>query len=172
MKWNATLVVVYLCVHVIASVVSDFFATLWTVACQAPLSMGFCKQKHWSGLPCPPPGDLPDPGIEPESLTSPALAGRFFTTSATWEAQSPVHSSLIWWVSSKIRLKTKNYWLKFLKSSFMIITIEMTYICPLILVKFIDFCESTNGKRMTSWPFESKPVCSVRKCERLIATGP
>ena len=41
--------------------------------------MGFSRQEYWSGLPCPPPGDLPDPGIEPESLTSPALAGRFFT---------------------------------------------------------------------------------------------
>ena len=56
------------------------------IACQAPLSMGFSRQEHWSGLPCPPPGDLPDPGMEPASLMSPALAGRFFTTSATWEA--------------------------------------------------------------------------------------
>ena len=55
------------------------------IACQAPLSMGFSRQEHWSGLPCPPP-DLPDPGMEPASLMSPALAGRFFTTSATWEA--------------------------------------------------------------------------------------
>ena len=47
------------------------------------LSMGFSRQKHWSGLPCPPPGDLPDPAIKPTSLTPPALAGRFFTTSAT-----------------------------------------------------------------------------------------
>ena len=45
-----------------------FFATLWTVALQAPLSMGFFRQEYWSGLPCPPPGDLPDPGIEPASL--------------------------------------------------------------------------------------------------------
>ena len=62
--------------------------TLWdpvTVAHQAPLSMGFSRQEYWSGLPCPPPGDLPDPGAEPTSLTSPALVGRFFTTSATWE---------------------------------------------------------------------------------------
>ena len=64
----------------------QFFATLWTVACQAPLSMGFSRQEYWSGLPCPPPEDLPDPGTEPVSLTSPALAGRFFTASATWEA--------------------------------------------------------------------------------------
>ena len=45
------------------------FATPWTVACQAPLSMGFCRQEHWIGLPCPPPGDLPDPGIKPPSVS-------------------------------------------------------------------------------------------------------
>ena len=64
--------------------------TLWTVACQAPLSTGFFRQEYWSGSPCPPPGDLPDPGIEHKSLMSPALAGRFFTTSATWEVQNPL----------------------------------------------------------------------------------
>ena len=63
------------------------FVTLWTVACQAPLSMGFSRQEYWSGLPCPPPEDLPDPGIEPSSFMTPALAGGFFTTSATWEAK-------------------------------------------------------------------------------------
>ena len=55
-------------------------------ALQAPLSMGFSRQEYWSGLPCPPPGGLPHPGIEPVSLMSPELAGRFFTTSTTWEA--------------------------------------------------------------------------------------
>ena len=60
--------------------------TLWTVACWDPLSMGFSRQEHWSELPFPPPGDLPNPGVEPMSLMSPALAGRFFTTSATGEA--------------------------------------------------------------------------------------
>ena len=60
------------------------FVTLWIIACQAPLSMGFSREKYWSGLPCPPPGDLPDPGTEPVSLMSPALAGGFFTTSTTW----------------------------------------------------------------------------------------
>ena len=58
---------------------------LWTVARQAPRSIGFSRQEYWSGLPWPPPVDLPNPKIEPESLKSPALAGRFFTTSATWE---------------------------------------------------------------------------------------
>ena len=50
------------------------FVTLWTIVCQAPLSMEFSRQEYWSGLPCPPPGDLPGPGTEPMSLTSPALA--------------------------------------------------------------------------------------------------
>ena len=63
-------------------------ATLWTVAPQAPLSKGFFRQEYWSELLCSPPGDLPDPGITPASLMSPALAGEFFTTSAIWESES------------------------------------------------------------------------------------
>ena len=55
----------------------QLFATLWTVAHQAPLAMGFSRQEYWSGLPCPPSGDLPDPGIEPASLMSSTLAGGF-----------------------------------------------------------------------------------------------
>ena len=61
-----------------------------------PLSMGFSRQEYWSGLPCLPPGDLPNPGIEPMSLMSPALAGRFFTTSATWEAHNTPVSVCSW----------------------------------------------------------------------------
>ena len=64
----------------------QLFVTLWTVAWQAPLSMGFSRQEYWSGLPCLPLGDLPDPGTESASLTSPALAGGVFTTSTTREA--------------------------------------------------------------------------------------
>ena len=60
--------------------------TPWTVAFQVPLSMVFSRQEYWGGLPCSPPGDLPNPGIKPMSLRSPALAGRFFTTSTTWKA--------------------------------------------------------------------------------------
>ena len=55
------------------------FETPWTAAPQTPLFRGFSKQEYWSRLPCPPPGDLPDPGIEPMSLMSPALADGFFT---------------------------------------------------------------------------------------------
>ena len=65
------------------------FATLWTVALQAPLSMGLSRQEYWSGLPCPPPRDLPDPGIELTSHYVSCNAGGFFTTSTTWEA--PYH---------------------------------------------------------------------------------
>ena len=61
-----------------------------TVACQAPLSMGFSRPEYWSGLPCPPPRDLPNPGIKPVSIMSPALPGGFFTISASWEASYQV----------------------------------------------------------------------------------
>ena len=63
----------------------QLFATLWTKARKAPLSMGFSRQEYCSGLSYPPPGDLSNPGIEPVSY-APALAGEFFTTSDTWEA--------------------------------------------------------------------------------------
>ena len=60
---------------------SVIFGTPWTIAHQAPLSMEFSRQEYWSVLPFPTPGDLPDPGIEPSSPPSPAMAGGFFTTS-------------------------------------------------------------------------------------------
>ena len=72
------------------------FVTPWTVTCQAPLSVGFSRQEYWSGLPCPPPGDLPNPGTETMSHMSAALAGGFLTTGATWEApvvSRPLHMS-------------------------------------------------------------------------------
>jgi len=59
--------------------------TSWTVARQAPLSVGFSRQEYWGGLSCPLPGDPPDPGIKPKSLASPTLAGKFFSTSTTWD---------------------------------------------------------------------------------------
>ena len=61
------------------ALVMSYFLSLRTVARQASLFMGVSRQEYWSGLPCPPPGELPNPGVEPESLTS-ALAGGFFTT--------------------------------------------------------------------------------------------
>ena len=72
------------------------FATPWTIARQAPLSMGFSRQEYGSGLPCPSPGNLPNLGIKPKSLMSPALAGRFFTISTTWEAHMMVETMSIY----------------------------------------------------------------------------
>ena len=81
------------------------FATMWTAACQARLSTGFSRQEYWSGLPCPPPGDLPDPGTGLVFLVSPALADRFFTTSATWEVRCMNLKSVI---QNKVSQKEKN----------------------------------------------------------------
>ena len=72
---------VYVCS--VASVLSDSFRPLWTAARQAPLSMGFPRQEYWSGLPFPPPEDLPHLGTELVPLVTPALADGFLTTSAT-----------------------------------------------------------------------------------------
>jgi len=82
MTWGNMCVCV--CVCVLSRV--QLFATPQTVAHQAPLSMRFPRQEYWSVLPFPPPGDLPDPGVEPSSLVSAALVGGFFTNCATWEA--------------------------------------------------------------------------------------
>ena len=67
----------------------QLFVTPWTVARQAPLSLGFSRQEYWRGLPCSSPGDLPATGIELAPLMSPTLTGGFFPTSATWEALFP-----------------------------------------------------------------------------------
>ena len=86
----------------LTAVVSNF-ATIWTVALQASLSMGFSRQEYWSGLPFLPAGDLPHPGIE---LASPALACGFFTTSTTWEAPE----SLIYYLLTDSLGKTLMLW--------------------------------------------------------------
>ena len=86
------------------------FATPQTVAHQAPLSMGLPRQEHWSGLPFPSPGNRPNPGIEPMSLLFPALTGRFFTTSTTWEAptvQSWIQVTL--WRTGRLEIFGKCY---------------------------------------------------------------
>ena len=67
--------------------------TPWTVAHQTPLSMDFSRQDYWSGLPCPPPEGLPNPGIKPVFLMSPAVVGRSFTTSVTWSLGLCLHLS-------------------------------------------------------------------------------
>ena len=70
----------------VKSLCVQLFATLWTAAHQAALSMGFSRQEYWSGLPRPPSGDLPDPGIEPVFLKTLSSADGFFTSSVTREA--------------------------------------------------------------------------------------
>ena len=74
----------------------QLFETMQIVAHQALLSMGFSRQNYWNGLPCPPPGNLPHPGIERMFLVSLALAGGFFTTSITWEAPTYTFIPSLW----------------------------------------------------------------------------
>ena len=86
----------YVCVCTYARVLSRFsrvrlFATSWTVARQAPLSVGFSRQEYWSGLPFPTPGDLLDPEIKAES---PVLAGGFLKHCAIWEAHVYIYTYL------------------------------------------------------------------------------
>ena len=84
------------------------FVTPWPVVCQAPLSMDSFRQEHWSGWPCPPPGDPPDPGIEPKSFVSPALMGRSFTTVPLWKPSSALeNASAEASMDTKVRRKEK-----------------------------------------------------------------
>ena len=92
------------------------FVTPWTVAHQASLSMGFSRQAYWSWLPLPAPRGLPYPGIKPTVLTSPALAGRFFTTSATWEASVGIAQPLKISLKSEVVYPNKRQYPKKLKA--------------------------------------------------------
>ena len=94
-----------LCVCV-CSIISNSFMTPWTVALQAPPSVGFPRQEHWSGLPFPSPGDLPDPGIKPRF---PALEDQFFTTSAAWKAPCIIYMHLCVCVCVCVCVQTHAY---------------------------------------------------------------
>ena len=76
-------------------IMSDSQNSIWTIACQATLPMGFSRQECWSGLPFPSPGDFSYPGTEPASPVSPSLASGFFTTSTTWEALNTNESATV-----------------------------------------------------------------------------
>ena len=82
------------------------FGTPWIVAYQAPLCIGFSKQEYWSGLPCPPPGDLPNSKTELLSPVSPALAGRFFTS----EPPGPVQIKSFWVHSNTVYMCVPHRW--------------------------------------------------------------
>ena len=71
------------------------FVTLWAIACQAPLSMGFSRQEYWGGLVRPPPGDLLDSGLEPMSLTSPSLAGGSLPLMLPWKSSNTQNNGQI-----------------------------------------------------------------------------
>ena len=83
------------------------FAALWTAACKASLSMGFSRQKYWSGLPCPPPRDLPDPGIPTQTSLNPTCIGRWIlTTSTSWKTPNMMYFSLFSsWPIGRINVK-------------------------------------------------------------------
>ena len=109
------------------------FTTLWPVARLTPLSMGFSRQECWSGLLCPPSGDLPHPEIEPASLTSPALASSFFSISATREVLpfTYLYSSafLLWTCQVFLFFGDKKAWLFSFAS---IVTRKETFTCSFI----------------------------------------
>ena len=133
-----------------ARVVSHFscvrlFVALWTVAHRAPLFMGFSRQIYWSESPCPPAGDLANPGIKPLSLKSPALAGRFFTTSTTWEAHSPLLVNLS---SLSYKLQKAGY---LLYSNY-----EQLYLQIIVVVNLL-IAVSQTGKRERLQPHRTFP---------------
>ena len=117
------------------------FATKWTVTRQAPLSMEFPRQEYWRGLPFPSPGDLPDPGIEPVSLESPALGGRFFTTSATYiHTHTHTHTQKER-LREHIFLKVETYWILIwaLKRILSFLLLKNKFLITLLFLN-LEFC--------------------------------
>ena len=123
-----------LCVHVKLLQLCLTLCDVMDVSYQAPQSMGFSRQEYWSGLPCPTLGDLPDPGIEPESLMFPALAGGFFTTNATWEA--PFISISFYYLYLAISLLFLSFYLSI---SFISIYLYLYYFYPSIMSVYLSF---------------------------------
>ena len=135
------------------------FATLWTVALQAPLSMGFSRQEYWTGLPCPPSGDLPNPGIEPVSLLSPPSAGRFFTTSTSWETH-PIFRRLF----MKVKLLSK-YLSGGTDGKWTILNSRWNGKCNQC---FRFSCSLPQGKNVSHWKLTHSPCFGQQKSEIMI----
>ena len=128
------------------------FVTPWTVAYQAHLSIRFSRQEHWSGLPFPPPGDLPNPGIEPESLMSPVLAAGFFTTSATWKAYNVITNRYNLWEVIWLEFFSFLFviWLEFLRVIKMSITLAL--LIQLLGIYWQEKIQDKEGPFCTCFP--------------------
>ena len=128
---------------------------LCPVARQAPLSMGFSRQECWCGLPCPPPGDPPDPGIEPVSLMSAALAGRFFATRAIWEAYCTIlyNIQIVQYYRQEIYLGTihQPYWNFF--------AVFSAFICEFVFCAI--YCMSTTTVEIESNSITGIPCATL-----------
>ena len=137
----------------------QLFATPGTVVHQAPLCMEFSRQEHWTGLPFPTPSDLSDPGIEPSSLASPALACGFFITATSWEALG--HKN--WFKidhGSKLRWCTSYCFCLELQGSFLHAliflcegkeTYNLRWLEPMNLVQWWTWCQISVTYKSTSW---------------------
>ena len=139
----------------LAKSLSHVFVTLQTVA---PLSVGFSRQEYRSGLLCPPPGVLPDPGFEPVTLTSPALASGFFTTSPTWEA----------WTLSIWNQMVCTFWVCFFSLDIMILRFFFTLwyvpgVSSFLSLRSIPLYEYTTTFRIHSqrWTFRLSLIFSM-----------
>ena len=140
--------------------------TLWTVAHQAPLSMGISRQEQWAWVSRPLPGDLPSPGIEPTSLMSLALAGRFFTTSTTWEAPDNINACIK-------HAYMKAYLEKLKKEKKFSWSIYYTNCCTMKWQQLSQFCQRKESYREDlAWShlesiwllaFELKALCTSRQ---------
>ena len=139
-------------------------ATRWTIAHQAPLSMGFSRQECWSGLPCPPPGDLPNPGIKAMSLRSPGLAGRFFTTCTTSEDSVQLSSVRLfvtpWTAARQASLSITNSW-SLLKLLSIELVMPSNRLIPLLSPLWVFFYILRAWGRGQESPI---PICLFLEC--------
>ena len=141
---------------------SDLFVTSWTIAFQASWSMGFPRQEYWNGLPCPPPGDFPDPGMEP---MSPVLTGGFFTTEPLG---SPCFSILICKIRVMRTPMVPNSWMyfeiawsntgKMPSTGTAIQTLSMLYLFIFFIVLFGSWCMFCS-KSLLGWSLLCSLLC-------------
>ena len=153
------------------SVVSDSFVTPWTVACQAPLSMGLFRQEYWNGLPFPPPENLPDPGIEPVSLESLTLVGRFFATvppgKTTTEAQYHIY-----WVSNDTLQSYHISWAFSLRSfhTFSSLLIQLKPL-PTSLISRVESSKLTENIEVIKWEHLKTLTNSITQTHAPVTIG-